>query len=104
LKYIVVEYGCPRRADVLPVYRPNRLAILRRAWEHIHGFSDTSRYAIAIDSIPKSTNWQRLLAHTVYNPAVPVSAEWRLIGERKSSDILAMVEDGLRHDDDIIQQ
>jgi hypothetical protein len=75
-----------------------------RTWEHVHGFSDSSRYAIAIDAAPTITIWQRLLAHTIYNPTVPVSAEWRAIGERKTSDILALVEQGLQSDDDIIQQ
>lgn len=104
MNYVLVQHGCPRVVTDLPPYKPNRLAILRRDWEHCHGFSDTSRYAISMESEPPSTLLQRILAHTVFNPVVPVTAAWRPIGERRTADILALVEAGLRHDDDILQQ
>ena len=91
-------------ANDLPAYHPNRLAVLGRTWEHVHAFDDTSRYAMMIDPEPTSTIWQRLLAHTIYNPSVTVAAEWRKVGERNTTDIIALVEDGLQRDDDIIQQ
>ena len=59
---------------------------------------------MVIDPEPTSTIWQRLLAHTIYNPSVTVAAEWRKIGERKTTDIVGLVEEGLQSDDDIIQQ
>lgn len=104
LKYILVQHGCPDVVDELPAYHPNRLAVLARTWEHVHAFDDTSRYALTIDSEPTSTIWQRLLAHTFHNPSIAVAAEWRKTGERSTADIIALVEDGLKHDDDVIQQ
>ena len=105
MKYIIVQYGCPNVADELPAYnRPNRLDVLGRTWEQIHAFSDSDRYSLLVDPEPVSTAWQRLLAHTFYNPSVAVSAKWVRVGDQQKQDIIALVEEGLRNDDDIIQQ
>jgi len=92
VKYIVVQYGCPNVANDLPKYHANRLAVLGRTWEQVHAFDDTSRYAMVIDPEPTSTILQRLLAHTIYNPSVAVAAEWRKVGKRSTTDIIALVE------------
>lgn len=104
MKYIVIQHGCPHLADELPAYRPNRPAVMRRTWEHVHAFDEISRYAMVVDSEPTSTLWQRWLPHAIYNPTVSVAAKWCKVGERKTADIIALVEGGLQHDDDIIQQ
>ena len=105
MKYIVVQHGYPHVADVLPVYdRLSRLAVLARTWEHQHAFDESSRYALTLDHEPVTNICQRVLAHTIYNPSVAVSAKWSRVGESQIPDIIALVEDGLQRDDDIIQQ
>jgi hypothetical protein len=105
VKYIVVQHGSPHVSDVLPSYdHPSRLAVLGRTWEHIHAFDDSSRYALVLDPVPPISAFQRLLASTIYNPSVSVAAQWKRVSDNRTADIISLIEEGLKRDDDIIQQ
>ena len=104
--YIYVTHGLPltmaeRPADIEKVWRSE---IVIRSWEQEHLFDSTSRYRCVADDVPALTAWQRFLVGTFYNPRVPLRAEWRRVGDFAIEDLVAVVREGLEHDDDIIMQ
>ena len=104
MPYITVEYGIPRAVHSLWTLKPNRLAIIKRTWEHCHAFDADSRYELVVTGVPNVSTLQRLLAYTVYNPSVELISTWTRLGDRSSSDLLNLVRAGLAKDDDIITQ
>jgi hypothetical protein len=104
MSYITIEYGIPRAVDSLWSLKPNRLAIINRTWEHCHAFDAVSRYALVASDVPNVSLLQRMLAHTVYNPAVDLTSTWKRVGDFITSELLGLVREGIAKDDDIITQ
>lgn len=104
--YIYVTHGLPMLESERPpdIRAANRLGIMNRYWENEHLFDSTSRYRCVADESPELTALQKFLAFTVYNPVVPLRAEWRRVGDFALEDLVAVVREGLDHDDDIITQ
>ena len=104
MTYITVEYGIPRVVESLWTLKPNRLAIIKRTWQHCHAFDVDSRYELVVAEPPPVSAFQRILAYTIYNPAVTVESTWRRIADCSTSDLIDLVRMGLASDDDIITQ
>lgn len=102
--FITISYGIPSIEQELASLRPNRLAVMKKVWEHSKAFDGTSVYQPLPDRLPELSVIQRLLAHTVYNPAAQASIGWQRTGDCRLEDIVAEVATGLETDDDIIQQ
>ena len=81
-----------------------RREIVLRTWEDEHLFDSDSHYRYFADDVPTLTSFQRFLTRTFYNPVVPFCAEWQRVGNFDAKDLIAAVQVGLNHDDDIIQQ
>ncbi|MCA9019134.1 MAG: hypothetical protein KDA74_03265 [Planctomycetaceae bacterium] len=104
MSYITIEHGIPYAVDSLWTLTPDRLTIINRSWEHCQAFDADSRYELVVSDVPQFSRLQRLLAHTVYNPSVELTATWTRVGDRSPSDLLNSVRAGLAKDDDIITQ
>jgi hypothetical protein len=102
--YITVEYGIPRVVASLWTLKPNRLAIIKRTWQHCHAFDGNSRYELVVADPPRVSAFQRILAYTIYNPAVTVESTWQRVADCSTADIIDLVRVGLASDDDIITQ
>ena len=103
-RFIIVEYGCPHLSDELTSLRPNRLAVLKRSWEHVHGFDASFRYAVSPTHVPTYSFVAKLLAHTLYNPTESIEFQWQTCSPYDPSELIRLIETGLEHDDDLIQQ
>ena len=101
---IVVEYGNPYVANSFPTMGANRLAVLARTWEQVHVFDGESHFTVQPRETPSFSFLTKFLAHTIYNPSVSLEFEWHRHAEYRKSDLVELVEQGLQHDDDIIQQ
>lgn len=101
---ITIECGAPRVSDDFPRMGANRLAVMTRTWEQVHVFDGDSHFTVQPREIPSFGLLTRLLAHTIYNPAVPLEFDWHRCSEYRQRDIIELVERGLQRDDDIIQQ
>ncbi len=104
MTYITVEYGIPGVVESLWTLSPNRLAIIKRTWQHCHAFDADSRYELVVADVPPISALQRILAYSIYNPSVTVSSTWERVADRSPSDIPNLVRSGLASDDDIITQ
>ena len=102
--FIIIEGGAPTLERELPQPYFTRLAAMNRVWSHWVAFDAHHRYKAQPVIAPTISVVQRLLAHTVYNPKVEVPIRWTAEGESSLSEIISHVEDGLKSDDDIIQQ
>lgn len=103
-KYIIVEFGIPHVAEALPdAQRMNRLAVIRRTWEHVHAFDAKLRYRQVVIDPPNYGIVSSILTY-IYNPFIDVKLEWQSCGRYDKSFLISLVEEGLEHDDDIIQQ
>ena len=103
-RLICVWGGAPGVVEALPEMNPSRLGVLGKSWESVHAFSSAAEYAYHVANPPTFNRLQVLAAHTIYNPRVSVSGEWRAIGPYTRARVLELVKTGLQHDDDIIQQ
>lgn len=101
---IIVEFGAPHVVSGFPTMGANRLAVLARTWEHVHVFDGESHFTVQPREIPSFGLLTRFLAHTIYNPTVPLNFDWHRTSEYRQRDVIELVERGLQHDDDIIQQ
>jgi hypothetical protein len=104
MTYIVLEHGVPRVVDSLWPLEVDRLAVVKRVWEHCKAFSADSRYELVVTDVPQITPLQRMLAYTIYNPSVDLTATWTRVSDRLTSDFLDAVRAGLAQDDDVITQ
>jgi hypothetical protein len=78
--------------------------VIGRFWEQTCAFDQDCEYRVSVNN-PPSYGWvAKILAHTIYNPADPVACEWMVHGKYDPKTIFALVEAGLKDDDDIIQQ
>jgi hypothetical protein len=103
--FIVTEFGTPSASNSLDESAPlNRLAVLRQGWQHCFAFDAHQRYRCVPSHQPEIGTVQKLLAHVIYNPTTDVTTRWEPTGGYALSDIVAEVEQGLRTDDDGIQQ
>jgi hypothetical protein len=73
-------------------------------WEHCKAFDADSRYDLILTDVPQVNLLQRMLAYTLYNPSVDITATWTKVGDRMPSDLLDSVRAALEKDDDIITQ
>jgi hypothetical protein len=103
---VVVTHGFPYTMKDRPanIEKLRRHQIILRTWEDEHLFDAYSHYRHFPDDVPLITPFKRFLTRTLYNPVVPLRAEWRRVGESKMEELIAAVKKGLDHDDDIIQQ
>ena len=99
-----MEFGAPQVSKDLPVFRPNRLAVMARTWEHVHVFDSTSHYTASPREAPSLGLISRILAHTFYNPQMNLEFTWSRQSGYNQEDLVALVEAGLEQDDDLIQQ
>jgi hypothetical protein len=104
MTYIALEHGCPRVVESLWSVRIDRLAVIKRVWEHCKAFDAESRYDLIVTHVPRVTPLQQMLAYTFYNPSVDITATWTRVGDRLTSDLLDSVRAALENDDDIIKQ
>jgi len=104
MSFIVVEHGAPYSLDALSEPSFNRLGVIRRAWDELVAFDQTTEYQLQIDSVPQYGSFSRFLARTIYNPKVYVDCDWRPVGPYEPTKLIARVEAGLEFDDDVIQQ
>ncbi len=102
--FILIEYGVPHVVDKLPEYQPNRLAVMDESWKRCHAFDAQSEYRQDAHNIPSFGWLAKLLARTVYNPSENIDCEWTVCGQYDPKRIVTLVNDGLKHDDDLIQQ
>lgn len=103
--FITTDFGIPRVVASLEAPRyMNVLAYMRRNWEHCFAFDAHQRYRCVPLRQLKIGSMQRLLAHLVYNPMTDVTFRYEPVGSYALREIIAEVEKGLEHDDDIIQQ
>ena len=104
--YVVVTHGLPYTMKVLPpnIERLRRHEIVLRTWDDEHLFDVDSHYRYFAENVPSVTPFQLVLTRTFYNPVVRLRAEWRRVGDFNQEDLIAAVEKGLAHDDDVIQQ
>lgn len=103
--FIVTEFGIPFVSDSLDESGPlNRLAVIRRGWQHCFAFDALQRYRCLPSHQPQVGAIQRFLAHVIYNPLTDVTTHWEPAGGYVLTDIVAEVERGLQTDDDCIQQ
>lgn len=103
-RYIIVEYGAPHVVNELPSMRPNRLAVMARTWEQVHAFDERARYRIQPRSVPSYGMLTKVMAHTVFNPSEELDFDWQTVSDYRKDDVIRLVDEGLEHDDDIIQQ
>lgn len=105
-KYIVVQHGMPYSADEMPprIERLTRADIMREIWAVSHVFDSLSHYRYDTPATPTFSTAARFLARTIYNPFEPIQCDWTRIGDYSADALIAAVERGLQHDDDIIQQ
>jgi hypothetical protein len=104
MTYIALEHGCPRVVESLWTVKIDRLAVVKRVWEHCKAFDAESRYDLIVTHVPRVTPLQQMLAYTLYNPSVDITATWTRVGDRLTSDLLDAVRAALKKDDDIITQ
>ncbi len=104
MTFIALEHGCPRVVESLWTLRLDRLAVVKRVWEHCKAFDADSRYDLILTDVPQVNLLQRMLASTLYNPSVDITATWIKVGDRMPSDLLDSVRAALEKDDDIITQ
>lgn len=104
--FIYVTYGMPLAEKEMPknLFGWRRHDVLTKSWEDEHLFDSESHYMLEVTNIPELTPFQRFLARTIYNPVVPISANWQRVGEFNREDLIKAVEKGLETDDDCIQQ
>lgn len=105
-KYIVVQHGMPYTANEMPprIERLTRADIMQEIWTASHVFDSSYHYCYETPTIPTFSPAARLLARTIYNPSVSIQTEWDRIGNYSADALIAAVDRGLQHDDDIIQQ
>ena len=102
--FILIEYGAPHVVEQLPAYKPNRLALMAQTGSHCNAFDAQVEYQQKVRNVPSFGLLSKVLAYTIYNPIVKVDAEWTVCGQYDPARIVALVNDGLQYDDDIIQQ
>ena len=102
--FILIENGAPHIVDALPELKPDRLAVMARFWEREHAFDNQSEYSPNVTNVPSFGWLSKTLAHTVYNPSVNIDCDWTVCGNYDPKRIVKLVNDGLKHDDDLIQQ
>lgn len=103
--FIITEFGVPHVADSLQQSKPlNKLAVMKQTWRCCAAFDDQLRYRCLPSHEPNISSIQRLLAHVCYNPITNVTTRWEPAGKYDLTDIVVEVEQGLKTDDDLIQQ
>ena len=102
--FVVTENGFPHVTDRLKPFRPNRLAVMAKAWSESKAYDEKSRWRPQPIELPSFNRFQKFLAHTFYNPKTDIEIPWEADGESTLSEIVSDVERGLEKDDDIIQQ
>ncbi len=103
-RLITITSGAPAIVRSFPEFKPTRLAVMKRFWMTEHLFSSTAEYRYQVDDAP-SFNWLQVVgAHTIYDPTEQLAGAWREAGPYSKAKIVTLVEEGLAHDDDIIQQ
>ncbi len=75
-----------------------------RTWEHVHAFDPTTHYTFHPRKVPTFGLLSRVLAHTFYNPQEHLEFDWLQQPEDYRKGLVTLIEEGLRHDDDLIQQ
>ena len=94
----------PHVVNELWPIRPHRSDVLDRSWENEHAFDATWEYQPSVPDVPAIGGFAKMLARLIYNPRVGVTGEWKPVAKYDPAKVLALVEEGLKHDDDCIQQ
>jgi hypothetical protein len=102
--FVVTENGFPHVTEGLKPFRPNRLAVMGKAWSGSKAYDGNSRWQPKNLDLPSYNLFQRFLAHTFHNPKTDLEIPWEITGECTLTEIVSDVERGLEKDDDIIQQ
>ena len=101
--YVVTDNGFPYVTERLKPFRPNRLAVMTKAWGESKAYDEQSLWQPKHIELPSFNPFQKVLAHTFYNPKTDLEIPWEIAGEYALIEIVADVERGLQKDDDIIQ-
>jgi hypothetical protein len=77
---------------------------MAKVWGESKAYDEESRWQPQSIELPSFNLFQRVLAHTFYNPKTDIEIPWEVSGESTLSEIVSDIERGLEKDDDIIQQ
>lgn len=102
--FILTSFGVPDLAESLVPLQPDRKALIAKTWLRCKAFDENSRFEPIPEKAPEFSGLQRFLAHTIYNPEEKIEIHWRRTGDCQLSEIRSEIQEGLQHDDDLIQQ
>jgi len=83
-----------------------RLAVFHEFYKDVK-FYDSEGYCWSVESVEsdmKATFFNKLLAHTFYNPSVSFIPHWRKEGKYKLDELKSLYVNAVQQDDDILTQ
>lgn len=102
--FILVSCGAPLVVPNLnPVTEATRDAVRNEFWTEERAFSAEHEYALRVSNPPTFSRLQRVMS-AFHSPRVSVDSEWVKVGPYSKTRVVQLVDAGLKHDDDVIQQ